>query len=92
MNFRCFSLESSSSDLSMVSSSNKVDPMPVSVTPANIPRLEDPIITTMLASGWANTHIAFSFLSELPTLKKIIWDTMAPSFPQAAVIPCAVER
>lgn len=25
-------------------------------------------------------------------MKKIIWETMAPSFPEAAVIPCAVER
>lgn len=43
---RCFSRESCSSDLSIISSSNKVDPMPVNVTPANIPRLENPINTT----------------------------------------------
>jgi hypothetical protein len=45
-----FSRESSSSDLSLVSSSNQVDPMPVNVTPANIPRLENPINTTTLVS------------------------------------------
>jgi len=40
MNSRCCSRESSSSDLSLVSSNNQVEPMPVKVTPANIPRLK----------------------------------------------------
>jgi hypothetical protein len=36
----CLSRESCSSEKFLVSSSNRVDPMPVNVTPANIPRLE----------------------------------------------------
>jgi hypothetical protein len=84
----CLSRESCSSDLSLVSPSNKVDPMPVNVTPANIPRLENPINTTAVQlGGWPNTYIVFNVLSESGTLKKIIWETMAPSLPQAAVIP-----
>jgi hypothetical protein len=40
MNISCCSPESTSSDLSIVSLNNQVEPMPVNVTPANIPRLE----------------------------------------------------
>ncbi len=87
----CFSRESSSDDLSLVSSSNQVDPMPINVTPANIPRLGNPHHYDDVTIGRANTHIVFSVLSELPTLKNIIWETMAPSS-HAAEIPCAVER
>jgi len=39
-----------------------------------------------------HAYIALSVVSDLRTLKKMIWETIAPSFPLAAAIPCPVER